>query len=65
MLLLNHSRLILIAEKLTVYERFPTALINRLEKHFVVTSSILEQWQLVLLEQFKQWVVDFSHVETG
>lgn len=53
-------RLILIAEKDTVYEKFPTPLINRLEKHFVLTSSILEGWQETVLGEFKQWITDFS-----
>ncbi len=53
-------RLILIAEKDTVYSKFPTPLINRLEKHFVLTSSILERWQDELLVVFQKWISDFS-----
>ena len=53
-------RLILIAEKSTVYEKFPTPLINRLEKHFVLTSSILEDWQVNVLEKFQEWISKFS-----
>ncbi len=53
-------RLILIAEKDTVYSKFPTPLINRLEKHFVLTSSILEKWQGDLLEIFTKWIFNFS-----
>ena len=53
-------RLILIAEKNTVYQKFPTPLINRLEKHFVLTSSVLEEWQEEILWYFEQWVKDFS-----
>ena len=56
-------RLILIAEKDTVYEKFPTPLINRLEKHFVLTSSILEDWQEQVLKDFEEWIRDFS--DTG
>ncbi len=56
---MNH-RLILIAEKDTVYEKFPTPLINRLEKHFVLTSSILEDWQKEVLTVFEKWIQDFS-----
>ena len=52
-------RLILIAEKDTVYLKFPTPLINRLEKHFVLTSSVLEDWQKDLLEQFEVWISHF------
>ena len=55
------SRLILIAEKDTVYEKFPTPLINRLEKHFVLTSSVLNKWQEILLKNLDKWVQDFSN----
>ena len=53
-------RLILIAEKDTVYKKFPTPLINRLEKHFVLTSSVLESWQHSALREFKNWIQAFS-----
>ena len=59
---LSHSRLILIAEKTTVYDEFPTPLINRLEKHFVLYSSVLEGWQVDTLEQLEEWIEEFSHV---
>ena len=55
-------RLILIAERDTVYEKFPTPLINRLEKHLVLTSSILKEWQLEVLEDFKEWITEFSRI---
>ena len=47
-----------------MYERFPTPLINRLEKHFVLTSSVLEEWQTEVLEWLKEWVEKFSHVSS-
>ncbi len=56
------SRLILIAERKTVYEKFPTPLINRLEKHFVLTSSVLLDWQLEVLQEFEEWIRQFSFV---
>ena len=56
------TRLILIAEKSTVYEKFPTPLINRLEKHFVLTSSVLVDWQQEVLEQLQEWTRQFSCV---
>ena len=56
-------RLILIAEKDTVYLKFPTPLINRLEKHFVLTSSVLEDWQKDLLEQFEVWISQFCETK--
>ena len=55
-------RLILIAERDTVYEKFPTPLINRLEKHFVLTSSVLKDWQLEVLEDFNEWIKGFSRI---
>lgn len=59
-------RLILIAERNTVYEKFPTPLINRLEKHFVLTSSVLHDWQQEVLQEFEEWIRRFSHVgQTG
>ncbi len=55
-------RLILIAEKETVYEKFPTPLINRLEKHFVLTKTILLDWQNEVLKILETWVNDFCDV---
>ena len=43
-----------------MYLKFPTPLINRLEKHFVLTSSILEKWQETVLDTFVKWITDFS-----
>jgi len=57
-------RLIMIAKKKTVYEKFPTPLINRLEKHFVLTSSVLTEGQLDVLRLFKEWIHQFSNVTT-
>ena len=55
-------RLILIAEKETVYKTFPTPLINRLEKHFVLTETILLDWQKEVLKQLKIWVEKFCTI---
>ena len=54
--------MILIAEKETVYSQFPTPLINRLEKHFVLMSSILEDWQIEVLNQLQNWIKAFSPI---
>ena len=53
-------RLILIAEKDKVYDEFPTPLINRLEKHFVVTSTVLSDIQKQLLMELEAWANEFS-----
>ena len=52
----------MIAEKNTVYEKFPTPLINRLEKHFVLTSSVLTEEQQDVLHHFQDWIKQFSSV---
>ena len=57
--------MILIAEKTTVYEEFPTPLINRLEKHFVLYSSVLEQWQTEVLDDLGDWIKAFSDVKSS
>ena len=54
------NRLILIAEKDTVYEKFPIPLINRLEKHFVLTRTVLLSWQERVLDALIEWVKQFS-----
>ena len=53
----------MIAEKDTVYKTFPTPLINRLEKHFVLTETILLHWQEIVLNLLKEWVETFSNVD--
>ena len=57
------NRLILIAEKDTVYDKFPIPLINRLEKHFVLTRTVLLSWQERVLDALIDWVQQFSRVE--
>lgn len=58
-----HYRLILIAEKDTVYNKFPTPLINRLEKHFVLSETALSKWQTVVLNKFTNWIERFSEIK--
>ena len=55
-------RLIIIAEKNRVFTQFPIALINRLEKHFVVSETILSSKQKKLATQLDDWAVKFSCV---
>lgn len=55
-------RMILIAEKETVYKDFPTPLINRLEKHFVVTSTILTEPQREIMSRLMEWAKDFTTI---
>lgn len=53
------NRLILIAEKEKVYKEFPLALINRLEKHFIVTSTILNEKQLEIEKELRKFIKNF------
>ena len=54
------NRLILIAEKGTVYDKFPIPLINRLEKHFVLTRTVLLSWEERVMDALVKWVQQFS-----
>ncbi|XP_062585857.1 E3 ubiquitin-protein ligase rnf213-alpha-like, partial [Saccostrea cucullata] len=53
-------RLIVVAEKETVYRKFPIPLINRLEKHFLNVLSLLTEKQLQLTKQLEEWVQKFT-----
>ena len=57
-------RLIVIAEKDVVYNNFPIPLINRLEKHFLVTSTSLTPDQMELVGKLRIWANDFAEVST-
>ena len=56
-------RLIIIAERDRVFKQFPAALINHLEKHFVVSNTILTPQQKVLAKKIRKWVDEFANVE--
>jgi len=56
--------MILIAEKETVYSDFPIPLINRLEKHFMVTSTVLTKVQKQAVDKLKKWTEDFTTIAT-
>lgn len=57
-----YNRLIVIAEKDVVYNKFPIPLINRMEKHFLVMSSGLTAPQKQVSEKLQAWVEDFAEV---
>ena len=63
MMPLLSSRLILIADKDKVYDKFPIPLINRLEKHLVTTSTILLPDQQEALHILEEWVDNFTKVK--
>uniref|UniRef100_A0A1X7TWB5 RZ-type domain-containing protein n=1 Tax=Amphimedon queenslandica TaxID=400682 RepID=A0A1X7TWB5_AMPQE len=58
----KNFKLILIAEKATVYKKFPTPLINRLEKHFVLSETVLLDWQKDVLANLCKWIEEFSDI---
>jgi hypothetical protein len=49
-------RLIVVAEKETVYKQFPIPLINRLEKHCLSSSTLLTEGQECLADMLKNWM---------
>jgi len=54
------ERLIVVAEKQTVYKKFPTPLINRLEKHFLTINTMLDERQQRLAKKLEDWAQDFA-----
>ncbi|KAJ7339580.1 hypothetical protein OS493_005983 [Desmophyllum pertusum] len=58
----ENFRLIVIAERDVVYSKFPIPLINRLEKHYLVTSASLSSAQQAVVDRLLDWVTRFSHV---
>uniref|UniRef100_A0A673VMB2 E3 ubiquitin-protein ligase RNF213 n=1 Tax=Suricata suricatta TaxID=37032 RepID=A0A673VMB2_SURSU len=56
-------RLVVIEEKDVVYEHFPTPLINRLEKHYLDISTVLETWQKSIVQELKAWAQRFVDVK--
>ncbi|KAM4890524.1 E3 ubiquitin-protein ligase RNF213 [Sylvia borin] len=57
-------RLIVIEEKEVVYKHFPIPLINRLEKHYLDISTMLDAGQREAVRELKRWVQDFTTVNT-
>jgi len=55
-------RLIVVAEKQVVYEKFPIPLINRLEKHFLAMSTMLTPEQMEVADRLSKWATDFTSV---
>ena len=54
-------RLIVVADKTTVYEQFPPPLINRFEKHFLTNSTVLSSNPAVqgIVIKLSLWIIDF------
>ena len=59
----NDFKLIVVADKQTVQERFPTPLINRLEKHILTMSTVLTEDELIISKQLADWADKFSTLD--
>ncbi|KAF4797459.1 E3 ubiquitin-protein ligase RNF213 [Turdus rufiventris] len=55
-------RLIVIEEKDVVYKHFPIPLINRLEKHYLDISTVLDPGQREAVQELQRWVQQFTAV---
>lgn len=55
-------RLIVIADKEVVHNKFPIPLINRLEKHYVSMTSILTSSQQDIVKKLCLWARDFVRI---
>jgi hypothetical protein len=62
----ENFRLIIISDKTSVYDskRFPIPLINRLEKHFLSSYTMLNPKELELVNRLDQWVKSVFLVNT-
>ncbi|XP_052215091.1 E3 ubiquitin-protein ligase rnf213-alpha-like isoform X2 [Dreissena polymorpha] len=56
----QNFRLIVVAEKQTVYKRFPIPLINRLEKHIITGNTMLDEEHLALAKILQCWAKQLS-----
>ncbi|XP_052807608.1 E3 ubiquitin-protein ligase rnf213-alpha-like isoform X3 [Mya arenaria] len=61
----RNFRLIVVAEKQTVYKKFPIPLINRLEKHFLTVKTTLNDRQQRLVSELEKWASDFASQTDG
>ncbi|XP_053396339.1 E3 ubiquitin-protein ligase rnf213-alpha-like isoform X2 [Mercenaria mercenaria] len=55
----KNFRLIVVAEKQTVYKKFPIPLINRLEKHFLSINTMLSPEQQKVVKTLEDWAHRF------
>ncbi|XP_053396009.1 E3 ubiquitin-protein ligase rnf213-alpha-like [Mercenaria mercenaria] len=55
----KNFRLIVVAEKQTVYKKFPIPLINRLEKHFLTINTMLSSEQQQVVKKLEEWAEQF------
>ena len=55
-------RLIVLADEKVVQKRFPAPLLNRLEKHFLVTDSMLTDDEKEIKKTLDEWVKGFGTI---
>ena len=58
-------KLIVVADHSTTSTKFPSALINRLEKHILTFSTILSDEELKTANEIKSYALNFANVNTG
>ena len=58
----KNFRLILVAERDVVYEKFPIPLINRMEKHFLAMESVLSPDQQIVVQRVSAWATQFAEI---
>ncbi|XP_078674105.1 E3 ubiquitin-protein ligase rnf213-alpha-like isoform X2 [Branchiostoma floridae x Branchiostoma belcheri] len=61
----QNFRLVVVAEKDIVYERFPIPLVNRLEKHFLAISTVLTPQQKAIAHRLELWAEAFATQRTA
>ncbi|XP_052216221.1 E3 ubiquitin-protein ligase rnf213-alpha-like isoform X4 [Dreissena polymorpha] len=54
----RNFRLIVVAEKQTVYTKFPIPLINRLEKHIITGTTMLDERHKFLAKDLQTWTIN-------
>ena len=59
----NDFKLIVVADKQTVQERFPTPLINRLEKHSLTMLTVLRRKGTSISKKLDGWACNFSTLD--
>ena len=57
-----YYRLVVLADKNVVHERFPPPLLNRLEKHFLATESMLTDAEKEIQRDMDKWVKNFATI---
>lgn len=63
----ENFRLFIIADKNSVYDtkRFPIPLLNRLEKHFLNSSTMINAQQRHLVDKLNEWLRTFTRIRSA